>query len=62
MKQAATDAEELITAYRLEQQDAFDKATNASGKLLLNILRDILHCNTTTHIHIFAHMICSIKK
>jgi len=32
MKQAATDAEELITAYRLEQQDAFDKAASASGK------------------------------
>ena len=32
MKQAQSDADELIAAYRLEQQDAFDKATNASGK------------------------------
>ena len=31
MKQAQTDADELIAAYRLEQQDAFDKATSASG-------------------------------
>ena len=32
MKQAATDADELIATYRLEQQDAFDKAANSSGK------------------------------
>lgn len=32
MKQAQTDADELIAVYRLEQQDAFDKATSASGK------------------------------
>ena len=32
MKQAQTDADELIAAYRLEQQDAFDKAASASGK------------------------------
>mmetsp|Transcript_8571 Transcript_8571/g.15555 ORF Transcript_8571/g.15555 Transcript_8571/m.15555 type:complete len:124 (-) Transcript_8571:60-431(-) len=31
MKQAQTDADELIAAYRLEQQDAFDKAASASG-------------------------------
>lgn len=31
MKQAQTDADELIAAYRLEQQDAFEKAANASG-------------------------------
>mmetsp|Transcript_20410 Transcript_20410/g.35076 ORF Transcript_20410/g.35076 Transcript_20410/m.35076 type:complete len:124 (-) Transcript_20410:256-627(-) len=31
MKQAQTDADELIAAYRLEQQDAFDKAANVSG-------------------------------
>ena len=32
MKQAQTDADELIAAYRMEQQDAFDKAASASGK------------------------------
>lgn len=32
MKQAQTDADELIAAYRLEQQDAFDKAASASGE------------------------------
>ncbi|KAL9179611.1 hypothetical protein ACHAXT_008901 [Thalassiosira profunda] len=31
MKQAQTDADELIAAYRMEQQDAFDKAASASG-------------------------------
>jgi len=36
MKQAQVDADELIAAYRLEQQDAFDKKANADGKL--NIL------------------------
>jgi hypothetical protein len=34
MKQARVDAEELIAAYRLEQQDAFDKKANADGKFL----------------------------
>ncbi len=33
MKQAEVDADELIAAYRLEQQDAFDKKANADGKL-----------------------------
>ena len=33
MKQAQVDADELIAAYRLEQQDAFDKKANADGKL-----------------------------
>ena len=32
MKQAQVDADELIAAYRLEQQDAFDKKANADGK------------------------------
>ena len=32
MKQAQTDADELIAAYKGEQQDAFDKAASASGK------------------------------
>ena len=32
MKQAQVDADELIAAYRLEQQDAFDKKDNADGK------------------------------
>jgi hypothetical protein len=32
MKQARVDADELIAAYRLEQQDAFDKKANADGK------------------------------
>ncbi len=32
MKQAQTDADELIAAYRLEQQEAFDKAASADGK------------------------------
>ncbi|KAK1737919.1 V-type proton ATPase subunit G [Skeletonema marinoi] len=31
MKQAQVDADELIAAYRLEQQDAFDKKANADG-------------------------------
>jgi len=31
MKQAQTDADELIAAYRLEQQDAFDRAARTSG-------------------------------
>lgn len=33
MKQAQTDADELIAAYRLEQQEAFDKAASANGKV-----------------------------
>lgn len=32
MKQAQVDANELIAAYRVEQQDAFDKKANADGK------------------------------
>jgi hypothetical protein len=32
MKQAQTDADELIAAYRLEQQEAFDKAASVDGK------------------------------
>jgi hypothetical protein len=32
MKQAQVDADELIAAYRLEQQDAFDKKASADGK------------------------------
>lgn len=35
MKQAQVDADELIAAYRLEQQDAFDKKANADGKFIL---------------------------
>ncbi|KAL7441190.1 hypothetical protein ACHAXH_005928 [Discostella pseudostelligera] len=31
MKQAQTDADELIAAYRLEQQEAFDKASSVDG-------------------------------
>jgi len=31
MKQAQTDADGLIAAYRLEQEDAFDKAARMSG-------------------------------
>jgi hypothetical protein len=33
MKQAQTDADELIAAYRLEQQEAFDKASSVDGKI-----------------------------
>ena len=32
MKQAQTDADELITAYRQEQEEAFLKAAATSGK------------------------------
>ena len=35
MKQAQVDADELIAAYRLEQQDALDKKANADGKFTL---------------------------
>lgn len=36
MKQAQVDADELIAAYRLEQQDAFDKKASADGKSMHN--------------------------
>jgi hypothetical protein len=33
MKQAQADADALIAAYRLEQQDAFDASTVGDGEL-----------------------------
>ena len=44
MKQAQTDADELIAAYRLEQQDAFDKASSSSGKAsFANFSENFMH-------------------
>ena len=38
MKQAQADADELIAAYRREQQDAFDKKVAMDGKATLCLL------------------------
>lgn len=57
MKQAQTDADELIAAYRLEQQEAFDKAASVDGKkmhprnLLLLFSLCISHSPLTIHYH-----------
>jgi hypothetical protein len=37
MKQAQADADELIAAYRREQQDAFDKKVAMEGKFFHSI-------------------------
>lgn len=49
MKQAQSDADELIAAYRLEQQDAFDKATNASGKSIPQTHYFVMSLRRATH-------------
>jgi hypothetical protein len=43
MKQAQADADELIAAYRREQQDAFDKKVLMEGKLVPRRANEVLY-------------------
>ena len=51
MKQAQTDADELISAYRLEQQEAFDKAASADGKIYYIRISTIECCTFVFRCH-----------
>jgi hypothetical protein len=58
MKQAQTDADELIAAYRLEQQEAFDKASSVDGKKFLVMSRPYLNTTNLSPTHkILFHLI-----
>lgn len=51
MKQAQTDADELISAYRLEQQEAFDKAASVDGKIYYIRISTIVCCTLVFRCH-----------